>query len=106
MTFRDRFYLTWSYGKAQLVVGFAYNLFCLVVLSSAHVTYALFVDAFILKFVVYPMTFYLVKQLRDRDTIFFYINLGLSPRRLQLGVFLIDFLSFAFILTIILMLHG
>ena len=45
-------------------------------------------------------------QVRDRDAIFFYINLGFSRRKLQLSVLLIDYLVLAILLTSVLLLHG
>ena len=105
MTFRDRIYLTWNYGKVQFFIGFVYNLVCTMLLAGGF-SYTFFVDAFIVKAVVYAVTFYLVKQFRNRDAIFFYINLGLSDRKLQLSVLLVDFLVLAILLTTVLLLHG
>jgi hypothetical protein len=48
----------------------------------------------------------LVRQFRDRDAIFFYINLGLSRRKLQLSVLLVDFLFLAILLTTVMLIHG
>ena len=64
------------------------------------------VDSFILKGVLMAITLYLVKQFRDRDAIFFYINLGLSRRKLLISVILIDFLSLAVLMAIIHLLYG
>lgn len=52
------------------------------------------------------ITLYLVKQFRDRDTIFFYINLGLSRRKLLISVILIDFLSLAVLMAIVYLICG
>ena len=54
----------------------------------------------------YAVTLYLAVQLRGRDAGFFYINLGLSRRKLQLSVLLVDFAALAILLTIVLLLHG
>ena len=105
MTIREWTYLTWTYGKAQFLVGAAYNVFCTTLLAKGF-SYSFFVDAFILKAVVYAVTFFLVKQFRDRDAIFFYINLGLSRRKLQLSVLAIDYLVLALLFTTVLLLHG
>ncbi len=64
------------------------------------------VDSFILKGVLLPITLYLVKQFRDRDAIFFYINLGLSRRKLLISVILIDFLSLAVLMAIMHLMYG
>lgn len=98
-------YLTWSYGKAQLVIGGVYNLFCTQLLASSF-SYTVFVYAFMIKVPVYALVLYLFTQFRDRDSVFFYINLGISPKRLQRRVFLVDFLSLTVLLTIVLLCNG
>jgi hypothetical protein len=52
------------------------------------------------------ITMYLVKQFRDRDAIFFYINLGLSRWKLLTSVILIDFLALAILMTIMFFIYG
>ena len=64
------------------------------------------VDSFILKVALLAITLFLVKQFRDRDAIFFYINLGLSRRELLISVILIDFLSLAVLMAIIHLMYG
>ena len=64
------------------------------------------VDSFILKVALLAITMYLVKQFRDRDAIFFYINLGLSRRKLLISVVLIDFLSLAVLMAIMHLIYG
>ena len=105
MTFRDRIYLTWSYGKIQFLVGAVYNIVCTLLLTRGF-SYSFYIDSFILKAAVYAITYYLVRQFRDRDAIFFYINLGLSRRKLQLSVLLVDFLFLAILLTTVMLIHG
>lgn len=105
MFLRDRIYLTWNYGKIQIIVGAVYNAVCTVLLASGF-SYAFFVDAYILKAVVYAITFYLVRQFRNRDAIFFYINLGLSRRGLQVSVLAADFMMLTILLTTVLLIHG
>ncbi len=105
MTLRDRIYLTWSYGKIQFLVGAVYNIVCAQLLMRGF-SYAFYIDAFILKAAVYAITYYLVRQFRGRDAIFFYINLGLSRRKLQLSVLLVDFLVLAILLTTVMLTHG
>ena len=43
---------------------------------------------------------------RDRDAIFFYINLGLSRRKLLVSVILIDFLALAILMGIMFLING
>lgn len=45
-------------------------------------------------------------EFRERDAVFFYINLGLSRRKLQLSVLLVDFFTLAILLTAVLLLYG
>ena len=71
-----------------------------------RVSYAFFVNVFIIKAVVYAITYYLVTQFRKKDGVFFYINLGLSDRKLQLSVLLVDFLALALMLTVVLLVRG
>ena len=105
MTLRDHIFLTWNYGKAPLLVGGVYNLFCTYLLANGF-SYTFFVDAFILKAILVAITLYLVKQFRDRDAVFFYINLGLSRRKMLTLVVLADFLALAILLTIVLLCNG
>ncbi|MBR5042959.1 MAG: hypothetical protein IKX67_06930 [Bacteroidales bacterium] len=105
MTLRDRISLTWRYGKAQLLIGAVYNLVCMNFLLNG-MSYAFFVDCFIIKALVTAITLYLESKFRDRDAIFFYVNLGLSRRKLQISVVLADFLMLAILLTLVLVFHG
>ena len=105
MTLRDRIYLTWCYGKTQLVIGLVYNLVCASWLSMG-ISYSFFVDAFIIKTIIYAITLFLIYQFRNRDAIFFYINLGLSRRKMELSVLLLDFLSLAVLMTAVLIIYG
>lgn len=105
MTLRNRISLTWRYGRAQLLIGAVYNLVCMSFLLGG-ISYTFFVDCFIVKVVVTAIVMYLASKFQDRDTIFFYINLGLSRRKLQVSVVLADFLALAILLTSVLVLHG
>ena len=105
MTLRDRISLTWRYGKAQLLIGAVYNLVCMNILLNG-ISYMFFVDCFIVKVLVTAIIMYLVSIFRDRDAIFFYINLVLSRRKLQISVILADFLALAILLTSVLVFHG
>ena len=105
MTLRGRISLTWRYGNVQCLVGAVYNLVCMRFLLSG-ISYTFFVDCFIVKMLVTAITLYLVSKFRDRDAIFFYINLGLSRKKLQVSVILADFLALAILLTSVLIFHG
>jgi len=105
MTLRDRISLTWRYGKAQLLIGAVYNLVCMSFLMNG-ISYSFFVDCFIVKAVVTAITASLASKFRDRDAVFFYINLGLSRRKLQVSVILADFLALAILLTSVLVFRG
>ena len=105
MTIRDRISLTWRYGKGIFLIGAVYNLVC-AGSQTLGFSYTFMVDSFILKGVLMAITLYLVKQFRDRDAIFFYINLGLSRKKLLISVILIDFLSLAVLMAIMHLIYG
>ena len=105
MTFRNKLYLTWQYGKAQLVLGAVYNVVCTLLLAQGF-SYMFFMDSFIVKAALTAVALYLIEEFRDRDAIFFYINLGLSRRRLIASVTLIDFLALAIMLTVVLLIYA
>lgn len=105
MTLRDRISLTWRYGKVIFLLGGLYNLVC-AGFQSGGFSYAFMVDSFSIKAVLTAITLYLMKQFRDRDAIFFYINLGLSRRKLLISVILIDFLSLAVLMAIMHLIYG
>ncbi len=105
MTILDRISLIWRYGKGIFIIGAVYNLVC-AGFQTLGFSYTFMVDSFILKGVLMAITLYLVKQFRDRDAIFFYINLGLSRRKLLISVVLIDFLSLAVLMAIMHLIYG
>ena len=105
MTLRDRISLTWRYGKGIFLIGAVYNLVCAGFQSDGF-SYTFLVDSFIIKAVVTAITVYLVTQFHDRDAIFFYINLGLSRRKLLTTIILIDFLALAVLMTIMFFIYG
>ena len=105
MTILDRISLIWRYGKDIFIIGAVYNLVC-AGFQTLGFSYTFMVDSFILKGVLLAITLYLVKQFRDRDAIFFYINLGLSRRKLLISVVLIDFLSLAVLMAIMHLIYG
>jgi hypothetical protein len=67
-----------------------YNLMC-AGFQSGRFSYAFMVDGFILKAALTAIILFLVKLFRDRDAVFFYINLGLSRKRLMAATLSIDF---------------
>ena len=105
MTPRDRISLTWRYGKGIFLIGGVYNLVC-AGFQTLGFSYTFMVDSFIVKVFLTAITLFLVKQFRDRDAIFFYINLGLSRRKLPASVILIDFLALAILMTIMHLIYG
>ena len=88
--------LVWTYGKWIILAGGLYNLVCTVSLTSAF-SYVGLVDAFILKMLFTAIVLYLHRRFEDRDAVFFYINLGLSRKRLMAATLSIDFGFFMFL---------
>ena len=82
--------LVWMYGKWIILAGGLYNLACTSFLAWAF-SYAGLVVAFILKMLFTTVVLYLHHQFEDRDAVFFYINLGLSRKRLMAATLFIDF---------------
>ena len=82
--------LVWIYGKWIILVGGLYNLACTSFLAGAF-SYTGLVAAFILKMLFTAVVLYLHRQFEDRDAVFFYINLGLSRKRLMAATLFIDF---------------
>lgn len=105
MTLRDRISLTWRYGETVFLIGAVYNVVC-ARFQAGGFSYMFLVDAFIIKAVVTAVSLYLVKQFRDRDAIFFYINLGLSRRKMLASVILIDYLALAVLMTVMFLIYG
>ena len=82
--------LVWMYGKWIILAGGLYNLACAALLAGAF-SYMGLVMAFILKTLFTAVVLYLHRKFSDRDAIFFYINLGLSRKRLMAATLSIDF---------------
>ena len=82
--------LVWMYGKWIILAGGLYNLACAALLAGAF-SYMGLVMAFILKTLFTAVVLYLHRVFEDRDAVFFYINLGLSRRRLLAATLSIDF---------------
>ena len=105
MTLWDRISLTWRYGTGIFLIGAVYNVVC-AGFQSGGFSYSFMVDSFIIKAVVTAIAVYLTDQFRDRDAIFFYINLGLSRGKLLFSVILVDFLVLAILMTIMRLIYG
>ena len=105
MTLWDRISLTWRYGTGIFLIGAVYNVVC-AGFQSGGFSYSFMVDSFIIKAVVTAIAVYLTDQFRDRDAIFFYINLGLSRGKLLFSVILVDFLVHALLMTIMRLIYG
>ncbi len=105
MTLRDRIALTWRYGKGIFLVGAVYNAVCAGV-QAERFSYSFLIDAFLIKAAITAVTAYLLKQFSDRDAIFFYINLGLSRRKMLVSVVLADFLVLVLLMAFIYLIHG
>ena len=105
MTLWDRISLTWRYGKVLFLIGIVYNLVC-ARFQAGGFSYTFMVDSFIIKAVVTAIAVYLTNQFRDRDAIFFYINLGLSRRKLLVSIILVDFLVLALLMSVMHLIYG
>ena len=82
--------LVWMYGKWIILAGGLFNLTCTAFQAEAF-SYTGLVAAFILKTLFTAVVLYLHRQFEDRDAVFFYINLGLSRKRLMAATLSIDF---------------
>ena len=97
-----RIRLMMGYGAGLLVLGGLFNAVCAVLLSAGFF-YGAIVITLILKAGVTAMSLYLMRQFENRDTVFFYINLGLSRRRMLKTVLAVDYLVWVAIIVIILL---
>ena len=82
--------LVWMYGKWMILAGGLYNTACAAFLAGAF-SYTGLVVAFILKTLFTAVVLYLHRVFEARDAVFFYINLGLSRKRLMAATLSIDF---------------
>lgn len=105
MTLSDYISLTWRYGKPLFLIGAVYNLVC-AGFQMRGFSYSFLVYSFIFKVIPMLLTMYLAKHFQDRDAIFFYINLGLSRKKLLGSTILIDFLALAVLMTIVFFIYG
>lgn len=105
MTLLDRISLTLRYGKTVIIIGAVYNTIC-TVFQSGGFSYTFMMDSFIVKAIITSISLFLMKQFRNRDAVFFYINLGLSHRKLVIGVILADYLALAIVMATMLLIYG
>ena len=105
MKLGDRITLTWRFGKGLFLIGAVFNAVC-ARFQASEFSYPFLIDSFIVKVVITAVAVYLTNQFRDRDAIFFYINLGLSRRKLNASIILADFLLLAVIMTVIYLING
>ena len=94
--------LTLEYGAGLLVLGGLFNAVCAVLLSAGFF-YGAILITLILKAGVTAVLLYLKRQFENRDSVFFYINLGLSRRRMLTTVLAVDYLAWAAMVVIILL---
>jgi hypothetical protein len=92
--------LVWMYGKWIILAGGLYNLVCAAFLAGAF-SYMGLVNALILKMLFTAAVLYLYRRFEDRGAVFFYINLGLSRKRLMAATLSIDFGLLVFLAILI-----
>ena len=100
ISFWDRVRLSFSYGWVLLVCGAVLNVLSGILLATAFV-YSGIDLTLILKLLCSGTLLYLQRQFENRDAVFFYINLGLTRRRMLATVLAADFLVWALMITII-----
>ena len=83
----DRFRLSMEYGTGLLIWGGLFNAVCAVFLPAE-----MFSASLLLKGGVTAVSLYLTRQFENRDAVFFYVNLGLSRRRMLATVLAVDYL--------------
>ncbi len=105
MTLRNRISLTWRFGKGLFLIGAVYNVVC-AGFQAGGFSYSFMVDSFIIKAVITAIVLFLMKQFSDRDAVFFYINLGLSRRKLLVSVILADYLALAILMALMHLIYG
>ncbi len=105
MTLRNRISLTWRLGKGLFLIGAVYNVVC-AGFQAGGFSYSFMVDSFIIKAVITAIVLFLMKQFSDRDAVFFYINLGLSRRKLLVSVILADYLALAILMALMHLIYG
>lgn len=98
----DRIRLTLGYGAGLLVLGGLFNAVSASLLSMSFF-YSGIIITLILKAGVTAVSLYLNRRFENRDAVFFYINLGLTRRRMLVSVLAVDYLVWAALMVIILL---
>ncbi len=83
-----------------LVCGALFNVACGLLLATSSAYPAIDI-CLLFKLFCVAVALYLMRQFEHRDAVFFYINLGLSRRRMLATVLGADFLVWAIMITVI-----
>ena len=103
ISWKERVLVTAEYGLGLLVLGGLFNVVYVTSLADAF-SYEGVVLAFVLKGVFTGVVLYLRRQFENRDAVFFYINLGLTRRRMMTAVLVTDFVALTLMLAIVILL--
>ena len=98
----EKIRLTLGYGAGLLVLGGLFNAVSATLLSMSFFSSGIFLSL-ILKAGVTAVSLYLNRQFENRDAVYFYINLGLSRRRMLTTVLAVDYLVWAALMAVILL---
>lgn len=100
ISFWDRVRLSFSYGWVLLFCGALFNIVCGLLLASSP-AFSLIDICLLFKLFCMGIVLFLKRQFEHRDAVFFYINLGLTRRRMLATVLAADFLVWAIMITVI-----
>ena len=100
ISFWDRVRLSFSYGWVLLFCGALFNVVCGLLLATSF-AFSWIDICLLFKLSCTAVVLYLMRQFEHRDAVFFYINLGLTRRRMLATVLAADFLVWALMITII-----
>jgi len=100
ISFWDRVRLSFSYGWLLLFSGAVLNLVSGLLLATSFI-YSGIVLSLIIKLLCTGVVLYLQRQFEHRDDVFFYINLGLTRRRMLVEALAFDYLVWAIMITVI-----
>ena len=103
ISWKERVLVTAEYGMGLLVLGGLFNVVYVTTLAIAF-SYAGVVFGFLLKGAFTGVVLYLRRQFENRDAVFFYINLGLTRRRMMTAVLVTDFVALTLMLAIVILL--
>ena len=102
VSWMEKIRLTLGYGAGLLVLGGLFNAVSASLLSMSFFYSGIFLSL-ILKAGVTAVSLYLNRQFENRDAVYFYINLGLSRRRMLTTVLAVDYLVWAALMAVILL---